>query len=113
MLSPVCWIPYRSTWRQHKPKEWLFPGDNPGQPISGNDIFMVFHNAVRRAGHYKKVSRIPSPQFCNTPAGVRHRSRTIQILSGHRSLKTRPATSTVSQHQLRANAPVLLDSFEL
>jgi integrase/recombinase XerD len=33
----------------------LFPGRNPNQPISGNDIFMVFHNAVRRAGINKKV----------------------------------------------------------
>jgi integrase/recombinase XerD len=56
MLSPVLLETLRQYWRYHKPKQWLFPGENPDQPISGNDVFMVFHNAVRRAGITKKVS---------------------------------------------------------
>ena len=113
MLSPVLLDTLRQYWRQHKPKEWLFPGDNPGQPISGNDIFMVFHNAVRRAGITKKVS----------PHSLRHSFathllesgtdlRTIQILLGHRSLKTTARYLHVSQHQLRATASPL-DSLSL
>jgi integrase/recombinase XerD len=56
MLSPVLLDTLRQYWRYNKPTEWLFPGRTPGQPISTNDIFMVFHNAVRRAGISKKVS---------------------------------------------------------
>src|SRR5580700_4716488 len=56
MLSPVLLEILRQYWRHHKPKQWLFPGDNPDQPISDNDVFAVFHNAVRRAGITKKVS---------------------------------------------------------
>jgi integrase/recombinase XerD len=69
MLSPVLLDILRQYWRYHKPKQWLFPGGTPDQPISGNDIFMVFHNAVRRAGITKKVS----------PHSLRHysASRTI------------------------------------
>ena len=55
MLSPVLLEILRRYWRHHKPKEWLFPGGKPDQPISGNDVFAVFHNAVRRAGITKKV----------------------------------------------------------
>jgi integrase/recombinase XerD len=113
MLSPVLLETLRQYWRQHKPKEWLFPGDNPGQPISGNDIFMVFHNAVRRAGITKKVS----------PHSLRHcfathllesgtDLRTIQILLGHRSLKTTARYLHISQHQVRATASPL-DSLSL
>jgi len=56
MLSPVLLQTLRQYWRHNKPKPWLFPGENPEQPISDNDIFGVFHNAVRRAGITKKVS---------------------------------------------------------
>jgi integrase/recombinase XerD len=113
MLSPVLLGTLRQYWRYKKPKEWLFPGDTPDQPISGNDIFMVFHNAVRRAGITKKVS----------PHSLRHSFathllesgtdlRTIQILMGHRSLKTTARYLHVSQQQVRAIASPL-DSLNL
>ena len=55
MLSPVLLDTLRQYWRHTKPKKWLFPGVTPDQPISGNDVFVVFHNAVRRAGITKQV----------------------------------------------------------
>jgi integrase/recombinase XerD len=113
MLSPVLLDTLRQYWRQHKPKEWLFPGRTPDQPISTNDIFMVFHNAVRRAGITKKVS----------PHSLRHSFathllesgtdlRTIQILMGHRSLKTTARYLHVSQQLVRATSSPL-DSLNL
>jgi len=113
MLSPVLLETLRQYWRYQRPKEWLFPGRNPNQPISGNDIFMVFHNAVRRAGINKKVC----------PHSLRHSFathllesgtdlRTIQILLGHRSLKTTARYLHVSQQQVRATASPL-DSLNL
>jgi site-specific recombinase XerD len=108
MLSPLLLDTLRQYWHHQKPKEWLFPGRNPDQPISGNDIFMVFHNAVRRAGISKKVC----------PHSLRHSFathllesgtdlRTIQILLGHRSLKTTSRYLHVSQQHVRATASPL------
>ena len=108
MLSPVLLDTLRQYWRQAKPKQWLFPGQPPDQPISGNDVFAVFHNAVRRAGITKHVS----------PHSLRHSFathllesgtdlRTIQILLGHRSLKTTARYLHVSQYHVRATASPL------
>ena len=109
MLSPILLDTLRAYWRSQKPRQWLFPGRNPDQPISGNDIFMVFHNAVRRAGITKKVC----------PHSLRHSFathllesgtdlRTIQILLGHRSLKTTSRYLHVSQQHVRATASPLI-----
>jgi len=38
MLSPVLLETLRQYWRHCKPKEWLFPGANPGRPIRGNGL---------------------------------------------------------------------------
>ena len=113
MLSPVLLDTLRQYWRHTKPKKWLFPGVTPDQPISGNDVFVVFHNAVRRAGITKQVC----------PHSLRHSFathllesgtdlRTIQILLGHRSLKTTSRYLHVSQQQVRATVSPL-DSFDL
>lgn len=108
MLSPVLLQTLRQYWRHNKPKQWLFPGENPDQPISDNDVFAVFQNAVRRAGITKKVS----------PHSLRHsfathllesgtNLRTIQNLLGHRSLKTTARYLHVSQQHVRATASPL------
>jgi integrase/recombinase XerD len=113
MLSPVLLQTLRQYWRHNKPKQWLFPGENPDQPISDNDIFGVFHNAVRRAGITKKVS----------PHSLRHSFathllesgtdlRTIQFLLGHRSLKTTARYLHVSPQHVGATASPL-DSLNL
>ena len=108
MLSPILLETLRQYWRYERPKEWLFPGRNPNQPISGNDIFMVFQNAVRRAGITKKVC----------PHSLRHSFathllesgtdlRTIQMLLGHGSLKTTSRYLHVSPLHVRATASPL------
>jgi site-specific recombinase XerD len=113
MLSPVLLDTLRQYWQHTKPKKWLFPGVTPDQPISGNDVFVVFHNAVRRAGIIKKVC----------PHSLRHSFathllesgtdlRTIQMLLGHRTLKTTSRYLHVSQQHVRATASPL-DSLEL
>ena len=101
MLSPKLLDTLRGYWRAARPKEWLFPGDRPGQPITTSAVEAACQSARRLAGITKPV----------TPHSLRHAFavhllesgtdvRTIQLLLGHRSLATtarylRIATSKV------------------
>ena len=89
MLSPRLLRILREYWNTARPKEWLFPGDRPGEPISR---FAVEH-ACRET---RALSGIMRPV---TPHSLRHAFavhllesgadlRTIQLLLGHRSLAT-------------------------
>jgi integrase/recombinase XerD len=54
MLSPKLLATLRSYWRAVRPRDWLFPGDHPGQPIT--------RCAVERAcqsAHLFPISRSP------------------------------------------------------
>jgi site-specific recombinase XerD len=101
MLSPKLLDILRDYWRVARPKEWLFPGDLPGQPITASAVEDTCRIVRRQAGIEKPV----------TPHSLRHAFavhlletgadlRTIQLLLGHRSLNTtarylRLATSKV------------------
>jgi integrase/recombinase XerD len=101
MLSPKLREILRDWWRVEKPRQWLFPGDIPGQHISKDAVEQACQKARRRCP-------IPKP---TTPHSLRHAFavhllesgtdvRTIQLLLGHRSLATtarylRIATSKV------------------
>ena len=101
MLSPRLLDILRDYWRSARPKEWLFPGDVPGQPITAAAVEDACRAVRRQAGIAKPV----------TPHSLRHAFavhllesgadlRTIQLLLGHRSLNTtarylRLATSKV------------------
>jgi integrase/recombinase XerD len=89
MLSPKLLEILRDWWRVEKPKQWLFPGDIPGQHISKDAVEQACQKARRRCS-------IPKPI---TPHSLRHAFavhllesetdvRTIQLLLGHRSLAT-------------------------
>jgi integrase/recombinase XerD len=101
MLSPKLLETLRSYWRAVHPKDWLFEGDVPGQPINRSSVELACQKA-------RRLSRIRKPI---TPHSMRHAFavhllesgtdvRTIQLLLGHRSLATtarylRIATSKV------------------
>jgi len=101
MLSPKLLETLRHYWRAVRPKDWLFPGNIPGQPISPSAVEHACGEARRRSGIRKPIS----------PHSMRHAFavhllesgtdiRTIQLLLGHRSLATtavylRIATSKV------------------
>ncbi len=89
MLSPKLLEVLRAWWRVEKPKDWLFPGDRPGQHITANAVAWECRRAHR-------MCKIPKPI---TPHSLRHAFalhlleqgndvRTIQLLLGHRSLAT-------------------------
>jgi integrase/recombinase XerD len=101
MLSPRLLDLLRRYWKAVRPRDWLFPGDLPGQPITRFAVACACEKARRRAGITKPV----------TPHSLRHAFavhlletgtdvRTIQLLLGHRNLTTtarylRIATSAV------------------
>lgn len=89
MLSPRLLDILRTWWRVDKPRDWLFPGDIPGQHISAFAVGW----ACKRA---RQISGIRKPI---TPHSLRHAFavhllesgtdvRSIQLLLGHRSLTT-------------------------
>ena len=101
MLSPALLEILRGYYRLARPREWLFPGDRPAEPITRDAVGDACQKALRLSGLSKPV----------TPHGLRHAFavhlleagadvRTIQLLLGHRSLATtaqylRIATSKV------------------
>ncbi len=100
-LSPKLLELLRCYWRKVRPGEWMFPGQNPHQPLSREAVGDAVVQASRRAGLTKHT----------TPHSMRHAYavhlleagtdiRKIQLLLGHRSLSTtarylRLATTTV------------------
>jgi integrase/recombinase XerD len=87
MLSPQLLEILRVYWKATHPKEWLFPGDIPGRPISKDAVEQACQKAHRVSGIKKPI----------TPHSLRHcfathllesgtDVRRIQLLMGHRSL---------------------------
>jgi site-specific recombinase XerD len=79
----------RLYWHEAHPREWLFPGDIPGHPITRNAVALACRIARKRSGIQKPV----------TPHSLRHAFAThllesgtdvrrIQLLMGHRALST-------------------------
>ena len=101
MLSPALLEILRNYYKLARPREWLFPGDRPAEPITRDAVGDACQKALRLSGLSKPV----------TPHSLRHAFavhlleagadvRTIQLLLGHRSLATtakylRLATSKV------------------
>jgi integrase/recombinase XerD len=90
-------------WRWKRPKEWLFPGGNPGYPITRETVFETCRKAARRAGIDKPVH----------PHSLRHAFAThllddgvslvvIQALLGHANLKTTARYLHVSDAAVRS-----------
>ena len=50
MLSPKLLDILRGYWRRARPKQWLFPGDLPGQPITRFAVACACEKARWRAG---------------------------------------------------------------
>lgn len=89
MLSPKLLEILRDYYRKVRPREWLFPGDVSGQPITASAVEDGCRTVRNRADVAKPV----------TPHALRHAFavhlleagtdlRTIQLLLGHRSLNT-------------------------
>jgi integrase/recombinase XerD len=89
MLSSRLRDQLRQYWKQYRPLPWLFPGNDPHQPISKNAVEQACQRFRQSSGLSKPI----------TPHSFRHAFathlleagtdlRTIQLLLGHRSLST-------------------------
>jgi site-specific recombinase XerD len=56
MLSPLLLELLREWWRIGRPKAWLFPGQNPVNPLTTRQLNRVCHTAARLAEINKRVS---------------------------------------------------------
>ncbi len=79
----------RVYWRSRRPPMWLFPGGDPGRPMDRGTAGTVYREAKRRAG-IQKAGGIHTLRHCFAThlleAGVD--IRTIQLLMGHRSIRS-------------------------
>jgi site-specific recombinase XerD len=89
MLSPRLLGLLREYWKAARPTGWLFPGEVPGRPISGKAVQSSCARAARTAGLGKHVTvHTLRHSFATHLLEAGTDIRTIQVLLGHRNLKT-------------------------
>jgi integrase/recombinase XerD len=102
LLSPKLLEELRAYWLLEKPRDWLFPGDTPADPVSTDAARQAFRQAARDAGLTRPC----------TPHTLRHCFAThlldggadlivLQALLGHRSLKSTARYTHVTTRRLR------------
>jgi integrase/recombinase XerD len=108
-LSPRLLHELRDYWRIDRPRPWLFPGDKPGQPISGSNMQRRFTQLVQRVGLTKHCSLHTLRHSYAThllEAGVD--LLTLKTLLGHKTLETTTRYLHVNSQRLQ-QTPSLLD----
>jgi site-specific recombinase XerD len=89
MLPKALLATLRTYWVESKPRHWLFPGQEPGQPLSDKTVQMALRKALRVAGINKRVSvHSLRHTFATHLLEGGTDVRAIQVLLGHRSLTT-------------------------
>ena len=108
MLSPEllnilrAW--YRDGQSNHKmlPGGWLFPGQNPVNPLTTRQLRRAFHRAREAAEINKKVSLHSLRHAFATHLLEQHEDiRIIQVLLGHKKLESTARYSHVAANRLR------------
>jgi len=108
MLSPTLLTLLRTWWqharaeRQMLPGGWLFPGQNPVNPLSSQQLNYAFHRARKAAGIDKHVSvHSLRHAFATHLLEQRQDIRVIQVLLGHKKLDNTARYTHVAAKLLR------------
>ena len=108
MLSPTLLELLRAWWRhahvhrQLLPGGWLFPGQNPVNPLSTRQLNRAFHFA-RKAAEIDKAVSLHSLRHAFATHLLEHHEdiRVIQVLLGHKKLENTARYSQVAAKLLR------------
>jgi len=103
MLSPRLLAILREYWKAARPTQFLFPGNVPDRPITPRTVQRACRNAQEAAGLGKRV-RVHTLRhsFATHLLEAGTNIRIIQILLGHRSLRTTAVYTHVSTAALEA-----------
>jgi site-specific recombinase XerD len=109
MLSPLLLTVLREYWKQLRPPgPCLFPGNRPDKPIRRECVRDVMKKAAKQCGLRKRVSpHLLRHAFATHLLEAGTDIRTIQVLLGHRSIRsTQIYTQVSSQHIGRVKSPL-------
>ncbi|MBU0719137.1 MAG: site-specific integrase [Planctomycetes bacterium] len=103
MLSPKLLGLLRQYWKAYKPMHWLFPGQPRSQPLNRVSVFRI----CRKAGKMAKLSKPVYPHllrhsFATHLLEAGYDVRRIQVLMGHRSLRTTVVYLHVTAETIRS-----------
>jgi len=102
MLSPRLLATFRAYWRR-RPRRgpYLFPSPRPDKPLSRMAVFRSVRRAAHRAGLRKRVSpHVLRHTFATHLLEAGTDIRTIQVLLGHRSIRTTARYLMVSEQHI-------------
>lgn len=109
MLSLDLLALLRAWWRAGRekgvmlPGGWLFPGQNPLNPMTARQLSRIFHAAKEAAGIDKRVS-LHTLRHCFATHLLERKVdiRVIQVLLGHKKLDTTARYSHIANTTLKA-----------
>ena len=102
MLSPQLLERLRDWYRIARPQGWLFPGQNPVNPMTTRQLTRACHAAAQAAGITKRVSPHTLRHSFATHLLEQHIDvRVIQVLLGHAKLETTALYTAVATNTIR------------